>query len=62
MSFKEVYEAVFDADGNIKACGRESCKRLIIYIRDRFHTTVGNVSTGFITDVDTIRNLYLIDR
>lgn len=62
MSFREAYEAVFDMDGNIKACGREACKRLIIYIRDRFHVTVGNASTGFIADVDTIRNLYLIDR
>lgn len=62
MSFKEFYEAVFDADGNIKACGREACKRLIIYVKDRFHATVGNASTGFITDVDTIRSLYLIDR
>lgn len=62
MSFREAYEAVFDTDGNIKACGRESCKRLIIYIKDRFHATVGNASTGFITDVDTIRSLYLIDR
>lgn len=62
MSFREVYEAVFDTDGNIKACGREACKRLIIYIKDRFHATVGNISTGFITDVDTIRSLYLIDR
>lgn len=62
MSFREAYEAVFDTDGNIKACGREACKRLIIYIKDRFHATVGNASTGFITDVDTIRSLYLIDR
>lgn len=62
MSFKEAYEAVFDADGSIKACGREACKRLIIYIRDRFHATVGNIFTGFITDVDTIQNLYLTNR
>lgn len=62
MSFREVYEAVFDADGNIKACGREACKRLIVYVRDRFHATVDNVTTGFITDADTIKSLYLIDR
>lgn len=57
-SFDEIYQTVFDLDGNIKACGRNACKELIKYISKTFHVVVGDENTGFITDVDTVKKLH----
>lgn len=57
-SFDEMYQAVFDSDGNIKACGRNACKELIKYISKTFRVIVGDENTGFITDVDTVKKLH----
>ncbi len=29
QSFVEQFDKVFDKDGNVKACGRDNCKKLI---------------------------------
>ena len=57
-SFDEIYQAVFDSNGNIKACGRNACKELIKYTSKTFHVSVGDEDTGFITDVDTVKKLH----
>lgn len=63
MSCKEefinTYNKVFNAEGNIKSCGREYCKQLIelaIQIGDK-DKHYGEVRTGFM-DTDNIKELY----
>lgn len=56
--FKELYNDVIDANGNVKACGRDKCIKLIqlaksINVRGQF----GNIKTGYMK-VDNIIELY----
>lgn len=52
----ELYNKVFDEDGNIKPCGRESCKQLIIKMSEKFpEEDFGSKETGFM-NTDTIIN------
>ncbi len=53
-----LYKAVFDEDGNEKACGREACQELIEYVYKMDHVYVGNPDTGFITKPDLLRRIY----
>lgn len=56
--FLKAYEEVFDTAGNVKPCGREKCKRLII-LADKLETGVshGDACTG-IMDINSIKSLY----
>ena len=56
--FKNLYNTVFDSNGNIKACGRESCIDLII-VSGQIDGTVyyGNSDTG-VMNVANISKLY----
>ena len=56
--FKNLYNKVFDNNGNIKACGRESCINLII-VSGQIDETVyyGNSDTG-VMNVANINKLY----
>ena len=55
--FLGLYDLVFDKDGNIKACGREVCKELIV-LANQIEKNVkhGDETTGMM-EVDTIRSL-----
>ena len=56
--FFELYDMVFDEKGNIKACGREICKKLIEVSRNiDDKVDFGNLDTGFM-NVENIKNLY----
>ena len=47
LKFKEAFEAVFDENGNVKLCGRETCKQLIKACTDlEPRTYFGNPITG----------------
>jgi hypothetical protein len=56
--FNELYDAVFDEEGKIKACGRTACEKLIAFIKSEFGEIVGDEATGFITKPNKIRELY----
>ena len=54
MTFEELkpyYDECFDENGNIKACGREACKRLLSFLGDAKY---GDVRTGFINVVEVV--------
>ena len=55
--FQKVYKEVFDANGNIKPCGRMKCKELIMLASqiDK-NTDFGNSETGFM-NVENIKKL-----
>ena len=57
--FNNTYNEVFDSDGNIKACGREKCKKLI-WLANRITemgADFGDSTTG-IMRADELRNLH----
>ena len=56
--FLQLYKEVFDVDGNIKACGRDTCKKLIeaANIIDN-RVNYGSVNSGFM-NVDELHALY----
>ena len=55
--FLGLYDLVFDKDGNIKACGREICKELIV-LANQIEKNVkhGDETTGMM-EVDAIKSL-----
>lgn len=55
---KELFEVVFDKDGNIKSCGREACKKLILACEKiKPGVDFGNSENGFM-NVENIKALY----
>lgn len=56
-NFKTVYGLVFDADGNIKTCGRERCKDLIVASEKVEQGFYGDKETGIMNAV-AIKKLY----
>lgn len=52
-----LYNAVFDENGNVKACGRQSCIRLIKYMQNYTVDNLGDQTTGFM-NVDAIKSNY----
>ena len=58
----KLYQEVFDKDGNIKACGREKCKKLIdacnVFYQTKYNKELdfGNSNTGFM-NVENIKKL-----
>ena len=60
----KLYNVVFTEDGQIKACGRENCKKLIVACEqdniNNPHIDFGNSDTGFM-NVENIKN-YIINR
>lgn len=56
--FLELYEEVFDAEGNIKACGRDKCKKLMLAAKRLDNRAdYGNIETGFM-DISELHELY----
>lgn len=65
LRIKEAYEAVFDEDGNIKACGRAACIRLIEACQEKDQKTYfGDKDTGILnlSTFDKIKQLYLDEK
>ena len=58
-TFEEYYCAVFDTDGSIKSCGRKACMDLIQFVETTYMVEVGNEDTGFISNQDLIKAIYL---
>lgn len=56
--FEELYNAVFDENGNRRVCGREACTELIDYVDKTFKVNIGNSRLGLITEETTIKKLY----
>lgn len=58
VRFKDLYNEVFDAEGNIKSCGRAKTKELIEEAESiKAGVDFGNTETGFM-NVDNIKKLY----
>lgn len=63
-NFNRLYDEVFDANDNVKACGRVKCIQLINVANKvksiwMIHEDMGNETTGYINvnQIRTIRNL-----
>lgn len=65
LTIKEAYEAVFDEQGYMKACGREACIRLIEACEAKDQQTYfGDKKTGklCLSNLDVIVRLYLDEK
>lgn len=57
LAIKEQYMKVFDENGNVKACTRTECMKLIDLLEKKFpNEDFGNMRTGFM-DVEKIKEL-----
>jgi len=54
---KDLYCSVFDENGEIKLCGREACKRLIVEMKCYTSVDVGDEDSGFM-NVDNMKKEY----
>jgi len=54
---KDAYEAVFDENDQIKACGRVACMRLIHLMKKYSTENVGNPDTGTL-EINTVQSEY----
>jgi len=54
---KDAYEAVFDENDQIKACGRVACMRLIHLMKKYSTEKVGNPDTGTL-EINTVQSEY----
>lgn len=56
--FFKQYKEVFDKEGNVRACGREKCMRLIL-TSDNLEPEIshGDLSSGFMK-IEAIKSLY----
>lgn len=51
-NFIEQFDRVFDKDGNVKACGRDNCKKLISMANEiSSEANYGNIQTGMMNVV-----------
>lgn len=54
----EKYNKVFDENGDIKACGRDACKQLILACMEKWpDIDFGNPETG-IMNVENIKKMF----
>ena len=55
---KDAYQAVFDENGNVKACGSVACMKLMISLmRFRPKADLGNLDTG-VMNINVVKNMY----
>lgn len=60
--FKNLYSDIFDEKGNIKNCGRNKCKELIVLANSlEPNISHGNKKTGFMKteSIKSLRNKFL---
>jgi hypothetical protein len=56
----EKYKKVFDEDGEIRLCGREACKDLIMACEEKYaQIDFGNTQTGMM-NVENIKKVFAI--
>lgn len=55
--FMTLYKQVFDADGNITACGRNKCIELMTAANKIKTGNYGNTNTGRL-NIETVKDLY----
>lgn len=53
----KLYDKVFDADGNVKLCGRQACAKLIQALQPYSSENLGDATTG-IMNVENIKKAY----
>lgn len=53
----ELYDKVFDADCNVKLCGRQACAKLIQALQPYSSENLGDAATG-IMNVENIKKAY----
>lgn len=51
---KELYNRVFDENGNVRLCGREACEELIYALEEQTGIECGNEDTGMM-DTEQIK-------
>jgi hypothetical protein len=57
-NLKNDYQDVFDEKGNVKACGRTLCQRLMYTLKKfRPNAELGNLETG-VMNVEVVKNVY----
>jgi hypothetical protein len=54
---KQLYDSVFDAEGNVMLCGRQACAKLIQALQPYSSENLGDVTTG-IMNVENIKKAY----
>jgi len=54
---KQLYDSVFDADGNVKLCGRQACAKLIQALQPYSSENLGDATTG-IMNVENVKKAY----
>ena len=58
VSFEIEYNRVFDENGDVRLCGRDACRALMLKMEECFpDEKFGNVDTGFI-DILKVRRFY----
>lgn len=53
----ELYDKVFDAEGNVRLCGRQSCAKLIQALQPYSSENLGDATTG-IMNVENVKKAY----
>lgn len=53
----ELYDKVFDAEGNVKLCGRQSCAKLIQALQPYSSENLGDATTGMM-NVENVKKAY----
>ena len=56
MTIKELYDRVFDEEGNVKPCGRSKCIALIRACNNEYGGSFGDVNTGMM-DIRAIKEV-----
>lgn len=57
MSIEELYEQVFDEQGNVKPCGRKVCQELMMICEQIIHEPCGDKENGFM-NVEKVKEAY----
>ena len=57
MSIEELYEQVFDEQGNVKPCGRRVCQELMMACEKIIHEPCGDKENGFM-NVEKVKEAY----
>ena len=57
--FKMLYNQAFDENGNVKACGREVCRELILLANQIEKNVKHGDEHTCMMDIDSIKKLYL---
>lgn len=54
---KQLHNSVFDAEGNVMLCGRQSCAKLIQALQPYSSESLGDATTG-IMNIENVKKAY----